>query len=187
MDLPSPKGSPAFSLIELLVAVAVAAVVVGAALALILHSFDVWGQGVAQAGALRAADDFDVDFSRDFASACPALGFQGTERACVFWSLRPSADDTDLFRVRYAIGDSGVTAEHWTFGDDLEKSGIVTRYPTSCFSTFSYGGTNLADEVWLTTWDCKTNMPQAVLLRSTQQRFPSRRIHLRPTILESRE
>ena len=168
----------AFSLIELLVAVAVATVVVGAALALILHSFDVWGAGTVQAGELRATDDFDADFGRDFASACPGLGFQGTEDACAFWTLRPVADDVVLSRVSYAIGKTGIVSERWSFGDDLEKPGLVVRYPTLAFAAFSYGGTNGVDDVWQPVWDGKTNMPQAVSIRCAgRPGLPDRRLY----------
>ncbi len=179
----NPSSQSAFSLIELLVAVAVATVVIGAALALILHSFDVWGQGMAQSGELRATDNFDVDFDRDFASACPSLGFQGMESQCAFWTLRPGAEDLVLSRVRYAIGKKAIAAERWTFGDDLEKPGVVTRYPSSAFTAFSYGGTNLTDDVWQSEWDCKTNMPQAVSIRCAKRPgLPERRLYSRLTV-----
>ncbi len=181
MRPPSPQS--AFSLIELLVAVAVATVVVGSARALILHSFDGWGQSMTQAGELRAADDFDADFGRDFASACPALGFQGTENLCVFWTLRPGADAPVLSRVRYVIGKSGLTAERWILGDDLEKPGLATRYPTKAFAAFSYGGTNITDGIWLKTWECPTNVPQAVSIHcATRHELPDRRLYIRSTV-----
>ena len=177
-----PTSNAAFSLIELLVAVAVATLVLGAALALILHSFDVWGRGMAQTGELRATDDFDLDFDRDFASACPALGFQGTERACVFWTLRPGPDGVVLSRIRYAIDETGVEAERWAYGEDLDAPGLATRYPTRAFTAFSYGGTNLADNAWQSTWDCPTGMPQSVSIRCAERHgLPRSRLHGRLT------
>ncbi len=168
----------AFSLVELLVAIAVAAVVGGAALALMLHSFDVWENGVGRAGELRAADEFDLDFDRDFASACPSLGFAGTDAECAFWTLGFAPDDDFvLSRVRYAIGENGIVAERWHQGDDLEAPGISTLYRTREFASFAYAGTNVADDAWQPIWNCPTGMPSVISLRRTAP--PGRRIHLR--------
>ena len=179
----SSSSYSAFSLIELLVAVTVATVVIGSALLLILHSFGVWGQGLAQAGELRATDDFDADFDRDFASACPSLGLQGTASACTFWTLQPGAENIKLSRVRYAIGEAGIVAERWTFGDDLEKPGLVSHYPAQAFVAFSYAGGNITDELWQTTWDCKTNMPQAISIHCAKRsELPERRLYLHSSL-----
>ncbi len=171
----------AFSLVELLVAVAVAAVVGGAVLALIMQSFGVWEDGVRRASELRAADDFDLDFARDFSSACPGLGFKGDRTSCVFWTLHlaPEGGPT-LSRVRYAFDTDGILAESWRQGDDLQAGGLTTRYGTRDFAEFSYAGTNVADDAWQTDWDCPTGMPTAVSVRCPEP--PGRRFYIRRTL-----
>ena len=110
---PSLSTRSAFSLIELLVAVAVAAVVGTAAMALILHSFGVWEEGLSRTGELQATDEFDLDFSRDFASAYSPSGLQGDGDTCLFWTLRRTSDDIALCRVRYSFDKDGALAERW--------------------------------------------------------------------------
>ena len=153
----------AFSLIALLVAVAVAAIVGATALALILHSFGIWEDGYSRAGEILATDDFDLDFSRDFSSAFYACGLQGDQNACAFWTLRrTSTDDLELCRVRYAFDADGATAERWRQGMDTEAPGLMTRYRTKAFSSFSYGETNVAGHVWLSNWASPTGMPSVI-------------------------
>ena len=158
-----PSSRSAFSLIELLVAVAVATIVGATALALILQSFGVWEDGLSRTGAIQAADDFDLDFSRDFSSAFYACGLQGDKDACAFWTLRRNAaDGLDLCRVRYAFDADGAMAERWHPGMDTEAPGLTTRYRTKSFSSFSYAGTNLADGARQSSWECPTGMPSAI-------------------------
>ncbi len=164
-QMPSAASRAAFSLIELLVAVAVAAAVGAAALALILHSFGVWEEGLSRTGALQAADEFDLDFSRDFASAYPRLGLQGSDDACFFWTLRRTPDDIALCRVRYSFDKDGALAERWEMGADTNAPGLTTRYRTTAFSAFSYAGTNIADNAWLPNWDCSTGMPSVISVK----------------------
>ena len=191
-QVPSAASRAAFSLIELLVAIAVAAAVGAAAMALILHSFGVWEEGLSRTGALQAADEFDLDFSRDFASAYPRLGLQGSEDTCVFWTLRRTPDDIALCRVRYAFDKDGALAERWEMGADTNAPGLTTRYHTTAFSAFSYTGTNIADNAWLPNWDCATGMPSVISVKcdlhlstpstlSTPSSFPGRRLYLRRT------
>jgi prepilin-type N-terminal cleavage/methylation domain-containing protein len=185
--VPSATSRSGFSLIELLVAVAVAAAVGAAALALILHSFGVWEEGLSRTGALQAADEFDLDFSRDFASAYPRLGLQGNDDACVFWTLRRTPDDIALCRVRYSFDHDGSLAERWEMGADTNAPGLTTRYRTTAFSAFSYAGTNVADNVWQLNWDCSTGMPSVISVKcdlqrpSTPSTPPGRRLYLRRT------
>ena len=191
-QVPSTTSRGAFSLIELLVAIAVAAAVGAAALGLILHSFGVWEEGLSRTGALQAADEFDLDFSRDFASAYPRLGLQGSEDTCVFWTLRRTPDDIALCRVRYAFDKDGALAERWEMGADTNAPGLTTRYHTTAFSAFSYADTNVADNAWLPNWDCATGMPSVISVKcdlhpstpstlSTPSSFPGRRLYLRRT------
>ena len=170
----------AFSLVELLVAIAVAVLVGGAALAIMLQSLGVWEDGVRGAGDMRAADDFDLDFARDFSSACPALGFTGDGASCVFWTLHLAPEGgSSLSRVRYAFDEDGILAESWRLGDDLQTGGFTTRYGTRAFATFSYAGTNTSDNAWQADWDCPTGMPAAVSVRCPEP--PGRRIYIRRT------
>ena len=186
---PSVTSRSAFSLIELLVAVAVATIVGAAAMALILHSFGVWEEGMARTGVLQATDEFDLDFSRDFASAYAALGMQGGDDFCVFWTLRRTPDDITLCRVRYAFDKDGALAERWEMGSDTNAPGLTTRYRTTAFSAFSYTGTNVADNAWQPSWDCSTGMPSVISVKcdlhpstpSTPSTFPGRRLYLRRT------
>ena len=164
-QVPSATSHAAFSLIELLVAVAVATIVGAAAMALILHSFGVWEEGMARTGVLQATDEFDLDFSRDFASAYPAFGLQGDNDACVFWTLRRTPDDIALCRVRYSFDKDGALAERWEMGADTNAPGLTTRYHTTAFSAFSYTGTNIADNAWLLNWDCSTGMPSVISVK----------------------
>ncbi len=172
-----------FSLIELLVAVAVAAAVGAAALALILHSFGVWEEGLSRTGALQAADEFDLDFSRDFASAYPPLGMQGDAGTCLFWTLRRLPDGIGLCRVRYSFDKDGALAERWEMGSDTNAPGLTTRYRTTAFSAFSYTGTNVADNAWQLTWGCSTGMPSVISVKcDLHPSTPSgRRLYLRRT------
>ena len=162
---PSRAPRAAFSLVELLVAVAVATVVGAAAMTLMLHSFGVWEAGMSRTGELRAADEFDLDFSRDFASAYPPLGMLGDGGACVFWTLRRASDGIGLCRVRYSFDADGALAERWDLGSDTNAPGLLTRYRTAAFSAFSYAGTNLADNAWALGWDCPTGMPSAISVK----------------------
>ena len=187
----SPSSTrSAFSLVELLVAVAVAAIVGATALALILQSFDIWEDGLTRTSEIQAADDFDLDFSRDFASAFYACGLQGDQDACAFWTLRrTSTDDLELCRVRYAFDADGATAERWRQGMDTEAPGLMTRYRTKAFSSFSYGETNVAGHVWLSNWANPTGMPSVISIAlqpfnpsTLQPSNPSRhRLYLRRT------
>ena len=178
----SVASRSAFSLIELLVAVAVAAVVGSAALALILHSFGVWENGMARTGELQAADEFDLDFSRDFASAYQALGMQGGANACVFWTLRRTPNDIALCRVRYSFDKDGALAERWDLGSDTNAPGLTTRYRTAAFSSFSYAGTNAADNAWQLNWDCSTGMPSVISVKcDTATCSSGRRLYVRRT------
>jgi prepilin-type N-terminal cleavage/methylation domain-containing protein len=190
----SVTSHSAFSLIELLVAVAVATIVGATAMALILHSFGVWEEGMARTGVLQATDEFDLDFSRDFASAYSALGLKGCNDSCVFWTLRRTPGDIALCRVRYAFDKDGALAERWEMGSDTNAPGLTTRYRTTAFSAFSYAGTNVADNVWQPSWDCSTGMPSVISvkcdLRSSTPSTPStlhpfnpsgRRLYLRRT------
>ena len=182
----SATSRAAFSLIELLVAIAVAAAVGVAAMALILHSFGVWEEGLSRTGALQAADEFDLDFSRDFASAYSRLGLQGSDEACVFWTLRRTPDDIALCRVRYFFDKDGALAERWEMGADTNAPGLTTRYRTTAFSAFSYAGTNIADNAWQLNWDCSTGMPSVISLKcdlhpSTPSTPSARRLYLRRT------
>ncbi len=163
--VPSATSRSGFSLIELLVAVAVAAAVGAAALALILHSFGVWEEGLSRTGTLQATDEFDLDFSRDFASAYPRLGLQGDVDACLFWTLRRTPEGIGLCRVRYTFDKDGALAEHWDLGSDTNAPGLTMRYRTTAFSAFSYAGTNIADNAWLPNWDCSTGMPSVISLK----------------------
>ena len=185
-QVPSAASRAAFSLIELLVAIAVAAAVGAAAMALILHSFGVWEEGLSRTGTLQAADEFDLDFSRDFASAYPRLGLQGSDEACVFWTLRRTPDDIALCRVRYSFDKDGALAERWEMGADTNAPGLTTRYRTTAFSAFSYAGTNIADNAWQFNWDCATGMPSVISLKcdlhpSTPSTPSARRLYLRRT------
>ncbi len=181
-NAPSVTSRSAFSLIELIVAVAVATIVGAAALALILHSFGVWEEGMARTGVLQATDEFDLDFSRDFASAYPALGMQGDNDSCVFWTLRRTPGDLALCRVRYSFDKDGALSERWEMGSDTNAPGLTTRYRTTAFSAFSYTGTNIADSAWQTIWDCSTGMPSVISVKcDTGICSPGRRLYLRRT------
>lgn len=177
------KGQSAFSLVELLVAISVAMVVGGAVMSAILYSFGTWEHGLASAGSVRAADDFDLDFSRDFASACPGLGFDGDEKACAFWSLRPSADGMlRLMKVRYSLDRGRITAEEWAPDDDPEQPGVAHVYTTAAFSAFSYNGTNMPPEVFCTEWQCESNMPNVISMPcALNPSSKDKRIYLRRT------
>ena len=161
----SVTSRSAFSLIELLVAVAVATIVGAAAMALILHSFGVWEEGMARTGVLQATDEFDLDFSRDFASAYSPLGMQGDAGTCLFWTQRRLPDGIGLCRVRYSFDKDGALAERWEMGSDTNAPGLTTRYRTTAFSAFSYTGTNVADNVWQLTWGSSTGMPSVISVK----------------------
>lgn len=162
MSVPQ-KSKSAFSLVELLVAIAVAVVVGGAVMSAILYSFGTWEHGLASAGSVRAADDFDLDFSRDFASACSGLGFDGNDKGCAFWTFRPSADGLlRLTKVRYSLGRGAITAEEWTTDDDPEQPGAAHVYKTAAFSAFAYNGTNMSPEEFSAVWQCESNMPSVI-------------------------
>lgn len=171
-----------FTLVELLVAMSIALVVGGAILSSILFSFRSWEQTVLSAGTTRAENDFDLDFSRDFASACSALGFSGTSTECEFWTLKTANDNTlNLVKVKYSIDSKGVFATYKTLLDSPESDGIVKLYKTDFFKKFDYNGTNMPIDVWCQEWQAETNMPSMVAVSSQSSSKNQLRKYLRRT------
>jgi prepilin-type N-terminal cleavage/methylation domain-containing protein len=157
-------GTPwGFSLVELLVAMAIVAVIGGGVFHLLLSSFRLYGQGVASTGGFEATDAFDLAFSRDFASAFGPLGFEGDAHSCRFWTFRPSGHGPELALVHWSLSHQGATEERWPPNSPGEIPPAWTNvYPTRVFRTFSYAGTNAPLGEWAATWS-STNTAPALL------------------------
>lgn len=158
MPKSSNSRSAAFTLVELIVATAVCAILGAVAFACIFGSFGLWGRGIESAAALTAADAFDAAFSRDFASSVPGAAFKGDAGGCSFMTLRPSRDgDFDLLKVRYTVSGDGVTREIWPGNAPEDAMPAETQaFATSVYSSFLYAGTNSAEAAWSETWEDET-------------------------------
>lgn len=131
-----------FSLIELLVAIAVVAVIGGAVFSVLLSAFNATESGNAKS-AVVVADDFDIAFSRDYESAVAPLGFAGDASSCSFSTTRPTTNGTELVFVEYRPGANGemacVSTPYPTNG--MQNSTLVS-YPGLGKLAFAYGDTN---------------------------------------------
>lgn len=177
------RRSSAFSLVELLVAISIAIVIGGAILSALLHTFGVWESVGQKTGELREVDNFDIDFSRDFASAAHQLGFAGTADSCIFWTIRPAYDKAlKLVRVKYSIDKKGICSETWDLSDSPNENGKITRYGTTMPMSFSYGDTNSVDGVWIPNWQSPSNTPIAVSIKlQSTPPMPAERFYERRT------
>lgn len=173
-----------FSLVELLAAIAVAALVVPAILAVLPRSFASLSAAVEEARSARAVTEFDAAFGRDFASLVPECGFSGDDGRCSFWTMRPSPDGGFLpALVEYRRGGGGVVRSEFPLPLYVALSGTnapaatppdtagepPSRQPTSeAFAVeagvFRYGDAMAATAPALTEWSNPTNAPASLEL-----------------------
>ena len=175
------RYSAAFSLVELLVAVAICAVLGATVFACLFGSFGLWERGMRNASAIGAADAFDMAFARDFASSVPARPFTGAKDKCEMLTLHAAPQgETELVRVRYSIMEEGISREVWR---DAPAPGNPPPpderddYATANFRGFAYAGTNSAEAAWSDTWDDAT--PKFVSLECAITDPPVRRVYVR--------
>lgn len=173
-----------FTLVELLVAIAVAALVVPAILAILPRSFSALSDSVTEARSARAAMAFDAAFGRDFSSLVPECGFSGDEGRCSFWTLRPSASGGfEPALVEYRRGQGEVRRAEFPISLHLALCGTnapsaippdtsgepPSRQPLSetfavTTSPFRYGAGQTAASPELPEWFNPTNAPASVEL-----------------------
>ena len=173
-----------FSLVELLTALAVAALVVPAILAVLPRAFSSLTAAVGAARAARATATFDATFGRDFDSLVPDCGFWGDGARCSFWTLRPTADGAFApVLVEYRRGQGSVRRAEFPL--PLYVSLVGTNAPTATppdttgeapsrqpateifavgVSDFRYGAPAAPGTPELPEWANPTNAPVSVEL-----------------------
>ena len=182
---PSPRRArprAGFTLAELLVAVSVAAIVGGAALAIVPRAFALLGNARSRVQPAAEALAFDDSFARDFASLVPALGFDGTPARCAFWTVRQTGPgERDLRHVCYARDPAGVVLTEASPREYMAVAGTnalcsaplprdtweASRLARVRFllppAPFAYGGTNMTEAADLPEWSCPTGAPARVV------------------------
>ncbi|MBQ7721988.1 MAG: prepilin-type N-terminal cleavage/methylation domain-containing protein [Kiritimatiellae bacterium] len=175
------RCTAAFSLVEVMVAVAICAVLGVVMLSSLSGSFRLWERGMAGAAEVSAADAFDISFSRDFASSVAGRTFLGKADRCEMSTLRVSPKgETELVRVRYTVKKDGVLHEVWRGGGEPDpgaRPDESDEFATRAFRDFAYAGTNAADAVWSPTWDDET--PGFISLECAIGDPPIRRVYAR--------
>lgn len=179
-ETPPSSGKQGFSLVEILVAVTIAAIVGGAILAVIPGAFDAVGNATSTVRRASAADTFDALFARDFASMIPELGFDGDATHCAFWTMRETAPaEFELRHVSYERGKSGIRLWETPAPDYFSQAGtnafpfvplpLPDSWARSRFgdgteietvpAPFTFSGTNATDTAGLGEWQSPTNAP----------------------------
>lgn len=172
-----------FSLVELLTALAVAALILPAIVAVLPRAFDALVTASTTARAARATAAFDAAFDRDFASLVSACGFTGDGSSCSFWTMRPSSSGTFApTLVEYRRGGSGIVRTEFPLSlytglvgtnapsttlPDTSGEGPSRQPATESFavviSTFRYGKAEVpSDAPALPEWASPTNAPASV-------------------------
>lgn len=170
-----------FTLVELLVAIAVAALAIPAILAAIPGAFSALAASRAAAAGSLSLTAFDSAFDRDFSSLVRECGFSGDGDRCSFWTLRPGgADGFVPALVEYRRTRGGVARLEFPLALYAELAGtnIVAIPPDTAGSApslqpgkdlyrvaaapFRYGGLGDGAEAESAEWDCATNAPTAV-------------------------
>jgi len=170
-----------FSLVELLVAIAVAAIVAPAILAIIPGAFS--SLATARLAARSATDlaAFDAAFDADFTSLVPESGFEGGRAGCAFWTLRESpAGGFAPVHVEYRLARDHVKRIETRLGAYMEAAGTnrlsAAPLPQGAFSQsgrplvetfliaasgFRYADAQAALEPEAEMWSNPTNAPAA--------------------------
>lgn len=170
-----------FSLVELLVAIAVAAIVTPAIFAIIPGAFA--SLAAARQAAVSATDlaAFDAMFDADFTSLVPESGFEGDKTGCAFWTLREShGGGLAPVHVEYRLGRDHVERIETRLGAYVEAAGTnslsAAPLPREAFSQsnrpevetfriaaggFRYADAQAAPEPEAEAWSNPTNAPAA--------------------------
>lgn len=195
--MPANKRSPpGFSLTELLVALAVSAIVAPAIVMLIPRSFKALESARATASCATQALEFDCAFDRDFSSIVPECGFEGGPSRCAFWTLAPRPDGTFApALVSYNLDGAAVSRAETSLLDFAEAFGTNTlsigalfaadaqSAPRQTARTFGVAARSMrygsGDEM-SPEWSCPTNAPcSAEISFAPRRRLPARRLFLR--------
>lgn len=181
MSMARNRGA-GFSLVEILVAVAVAALVVPAILSVVPHSFSALAETRRIAAEAEALAAFDCAFDADFASLVPESGFAGGADACSFWTMREVAPGVFApAQVEYRIGARGVVRRETPLALYVEAAGTnrlaalplpqadfpPTRRPAAetfavALGGFKYGAGKTRAEPEASDWSNPTNAPASV-------------------------
>lgn len=138
-----------FTLAEMLVALAVTAVVGSAALFVMLSASGIWRTVFSGTSEISELDAFDADFSRDFASSSSMCGFSGSSTGCTFTTYMPgNGGAIFLESVSYSLVP----------GKIVSSRGDV--YRTSAVESFVYNvSTNLPSEDFSDTFSSTNSSP----------------------------
>jgi hypothetical protein len=189
------------SLVELLVAVAIAAVVVPAVFLIIPRSFGNLAATRRLSADAEALAAFDCAFARDFASIVPGAGFDGDSRSCVFWTLRQDGPRSFApVMVEYSFAPGAAVRRETPPGLFAEATGTnalsAVRIPLHLYPParrpFSeefrlsagiagYGPAGAPADA--DSWACATNAPASVaMVIGAPGSGQIRRLHFRRTV-----
>lgn len=187
------RHSAGFSLIELIVALAVSAIVAPAILMLIPKSFKALETSRAVAGKACDMLEFDSAFARDFASIVAGNGFEGDSSQCAFWTLSPDPQlSFSPVLVQYRLQGSAVSRRETSLDAVREALGTNTlaiaaiisadssSFPPSSLRMFDAGASSFnyaMDHEIENEWSDPTNAPASIeILFTPQPPYPSRRM-----------
>jgi prepilin-type N-terminal cleavage/methylation domain-containing protein len=178
------KGSRrhGFSLVELLAALAVTAIVAPAILAVLPRAFASLSEAVSEVRSTRAIVELDSSVGRDFASLVAECGFSGDKERCSFWTMRPSPgggfspalveyrrEALEIVRSEFPlplyVSLSGTNAPSSTLpdtsGEPPSRQPEERRFAVVA-SPFRYGGVMTAAKPGMPEWSSPTNAPASL-------------------------
>lgn len=188
------------TLVEILVAVSIAAVIVPAVFLAIPRSFDNLAAARRISAGAEAAASLDCAFARDFASIVPEAGFDGDRGSCVFWTLVQDGPGTFApMMVEYTF-EGGRAIRRETPPDLFaEATGTnalsAVRIPIHLYpparrpaaeefpvaaAIAGYGACGAAEDEMSDSWLCATNAPGSVsMIFGAPGADRTRRLHAR--------
>lgn len=170
-----------FTLVELLVAIAVAAIVAPAIFAIIPGAFATLATVRQAASSATDLAAFDTAFDADFSSLVAESGFEGDNAGCAFWTLRESpCGGLAPVHVEYRLGRDHVERIETRLDAYVEAAGTnrlsAAPLPQGAFSQsgrpqvetfliaasgFRYADAQAALEPEAEAWSNPTNAPAA--------------------------
>lgn len=188
------------TLVEILAAVSIAAVVVPAVFLAIPRSFDNLAAARRVSAGAEAVVSLDCAFARDFASIVPEAGFDGDRGSCVFWTLAQDGPGSFApLMVEYTFEGGRAIRRETTPDLFAEATGTnvltAARIPIHLYppakrpateefpiaaAIAGYGACGAAEDEMSDSWLCATNAPGSVsMVLGAPGAERTRRLHAR--------
>ena len=148
----------AFSLVELLVAIAIITIIGAAIPTFLIKTAQLWQNGIDSTRTLLPEAQLREQLEVDFTAALNATGFTGTATRCQFWiaAASPPEPASRLLRVEYQLMEKSVLRRVQAAGSGIHTEQRYQPLPTL---TLSYASSDQTPPLWTTQWRSHTNAP----------------------------